>query len=687
MPRTYGSFEDLLYKLNDYSEHGWDGEICIKTRTYEHHVPTNHYYKRKFNKQRSEDTGKLEVDIEGENGELYRDISIKFEDLKDGKYLISASNFSANNIECQGITPDFWWIYEENPRINAKGGKRRKSRKKRGKGQIFSSLKKLHEKLLDKTDDTNRIFFKIENGEVESGKLLSLQDMYVQEVLPVLQDGPLRLTKLKWSWLKRGDIKVKIKQDEDWWQYYEEGAKGGCKKTRKKRGKGQIFSRRRNSMIGKQLKKPEDGTIWEIIREQNGIVHLRELTDGTGGTGDGFVLGPIDLSILQQIGWKFEGISSSSGSSGGRKRKTRKKAPIKISCNFDSGNIIHKKTKTIKDKNIFTLEIKKDPYPKSVKKKYQNWYYFKVENAKGKKCKFIIENLVNIDNDWKGHNVVFTYNHKDFNRHPTVLKNNTLSWEFTPKKNKVYFSYYVPYCLSRNYKLTSKLSKRSGIKKSILGKSPLKNKIEVLKFGKGDKNIFMIVRQHPGETISSWMFEGFISAFFSPRSTKMRNKLINKFTFHIFPLANPDGVALGHWYTQSHGHNCNRQWYITKCPEVKMIRNYIEKQGNGCLYIDLHGDEGCKRHFITGNGKEKDDKHSPYNFFRKRMVEYNKHFQLKDYYTVKLHKVHGTFDGAWNNSLTVEGCMKHSYNRQSLELEPLKIGKHLFKSLYDWSFI
>ena len=48
---------------------------------------------------------------------------------------------------------------------------------------------------------------------------------------------------------------------------------------------------------------------------------------------------------------------------------------------------------------------------------------------------------------------------------------------------------------------------------------------------------------------------------------------------------------------------------------------------------------------------------------------------------------HGTFDGAWDDSLTVEGCMKHSYNRQSLELEPLKIGKHLFKSLYDWSFM
>ena len=56
-------------------------------------------------------------------------------------------------------------------------------------------------------------------------------------------------------------------------------------------------------------------------------------------------------------------------------------------------------------------------------------------------------------------------------------ENNTLSWEFTPKKNKIYFSYYIPFSLSKNYKLTSKLSKRSGVKKKHFGKSPLKNKI------------------------------------------------------------------------------------------------------------------------------------------------------------------------------------------------------------------
>ncbi len=395
-------------------------------------------------------------------------------------------------------------------------------------------------------------------------------------------------------------------------------------------------------------------------------------------------------SVMWNAGWRplpGRPTSDSMNASGGkRRRKTRKKAPIKISCNFDSGNILQKSSKQIKDKNVFTLEIRKDPYPKSVKKKYQNWYYFKVDNVKGKKCKFVIENLVNIDNDWKGHNVVCTYDHKFFFRTSTNLNNNTLCWEITPKKQTIYFSYYVPYCRTRSYKLVNQISKKAGVKKKTLGYSPLRNKIEVLKFGTGNKHIFIIARQHPGETISSWMLEGFITTFFSPKMVKMKNRLLKKYKFHIIVLANPDGVELGHWYTQKNGHNCNREWNTKKCPEVRMISKYMKKY-DGCIYLYLHGDEGCDKHFITTCTKTKKDKDSSYKFFCKRMVEYNKNFNFKDYYTKKVHKVHGTFDCAWDNALTIEGCMKHNYNKACVSSEPLKIGKHLFKSIYDWSFV
>ena len=51
------------------------------------------------------------------------------------------------------------------------------------------------------------------------------------------------------------------------------------------------------------------------------------------------------------------------------------------------------------------------------------------------------------------------------------------------------------------------------------------------------------------------------------------------------------------------------------------------------------------------------------------------------------HNVHGTFDCAWDNALTLEGCMKHNYNNEELTLEPLRIGKHLYKCIYDWCIL
>ena len=722
MPETYGSFEALLHKLENYE--GWDGEICIKTRTYEHHVPTNHYYKRKFNAERSRESGNLEVDIEGEDGQLYRDLSITFEDLKDAKYLISASNFSANNIECQGITPGFWWIYEETPRINAKGGKRRKTRRKRGKGKVFSSLKQLYETLANDQHNPTKIFFKIGNdGFVKEGTLLYLAGMYAEKVLPVLQEGPLDLKRLKWEDLKRGDTKVKKEQDEDWWQYYEEGAKGGRKKTRKKRGKGGVFSRRRRRptrvtpaiLIGDNGNPEPVATtaievqnyeLDQLLSEINNIrnqmtIEYNNWVEAGSVRGPFYPISPLftqlekrQNELLTQYYQKLEPSAEivaypGQAIGGRRKNKTRKcKNKWSISTNFDAGNIIKKRCETINDINIYTLQIKKDPYPKFTRKKYQNWYYFQVNNVKGKKCKFIIENLVNIDNDWKGHKVVYTYDHKCFYRHSTTLneKQNYITWNFTPKKNKIWFSYYIPYSRKRVYDLNHKLSKRKNVNKIILGKSSLNNKIELLRFGKGLKHIFMIARQHPGETIGSWMLEGFLKSLFSTSFKKQTNILFNKFTFHIISMVNPDGVQLGHWYTQKHGHNCNREWVKKTCPEVKMIYKYM-KQYKGCLYFDFHGDEGCKKHFFTTCDRTKKDKNSSWNFFRNRMKHYNKYFDKEDYYKKAAHNVHGTFDCAWDNALTLEGCMKHNYNNEELTLEPLRIGKHLYKCIYDWSFI
>ena len=92
------------------------------------------------------------------------------------------------------------------------------------------------------------------------------------------------------------------------------------------------------------------------------------------------------------------------------KKKRRKKINKKvgISSNFESGNIIHRKT----ENNIINLEIKEEPYPKSTRK-YKNWFYFKATNINNPTV-FKITKLRNYFNDWKGYKVCYSYDNKNW---------------------------------------------------------------------------------------------------------------------------------------------------------------------------------------------------------------------------------------------------------------------------------
>lgn len=341
-----------------------------------------------------------------------------------------------------------------------------------------------------------------------------------------------------------------------------------------------------------------------------------------------------------------------------KKNKTLKKnyKTIKISSNFESGNI-----KFIKQNlNTIHLEIKNEPYPKKTKKKFQNWFYFKVCNIKNKNTIFKINNINNYDNDWKGFNVCFSYDNKTWKRYTTKLKKKTLTWQIKPEKNIIWFAYYPPYTFSK----TKKLFKKS----KIIGKTKDNNPVIMKRFGRGAKKVWLISGQHSGETINSWMLEGFYK-----RMMERKKELFKKYTFYIIPNANPDGNKRGYWYVTSKGINLNRDWNKFSAPETKAIKKQIDKIGY-YLVLDLHGDEGTKNHFLV----ELTNKHPVFDIFNKKLNQKNKHFQLDNYYKGSYMKeVNDTLD-EYTMGITVEGAMKHGlFNHKTIQDEPLKIGKDI----------
>ena len=258
---------------------------------------------------------------------------------------------------------------------------------------------------------------------------------------------------------------------------------------------------------------------------------------------------------------------------------------MEISSNFDSGNI--EVVSIDKKKNDIKLKIRKD-----TNSDFLQWFHFRVTDAKKKQCKFSILNAgkTAYPKGWEGYNVCVSYDREDWFRIPTTYSNGHLKFKFTPKYNSVYFAYFAPYSYERHLDLVHQAQMSDHVTMEIVGKTYEGRNIEMLIIGKPGKNkkvIWVIARQHPGESMAEWFIEGFIDRLLNP-DDPVSKKILEDAILYVVPNMNIDGSIAGNLRASASGANLNREWQKPSkkmSPEVYYVRKKMDETGINLFII------------------------------------------------------------------------------------------------------
>ncbi|MBI9052808.1 MAG: hypothetical protein JEY96_03265 [Bacteroidales bacterium] len=271
---------------------------------------------------------------------------------------------------------------------------------------------------------------------------------------------------------------------------------------------------------------------------------------------------------------------------------------LSISTTFDAGNI--EVINADKPENI-QLKIRKD-----TDSDFLQWFYFRLQGAKNQECKL---NLINAGEaaypeGWENYQARASYDRETWFQVPTKYVNGVLSMEFTPECDSVYIAYFAPFSYEQHLDLVNDAQQSPICTLESIGQTIQGRSIDFLRIGDDDsskKKLWIIARQHPGETMAEWFMLGLISRLLDEEDSSSIS-LLNKANLYLVPNMNIDGSILGNLRVNAKGVNLNREWAepsIENSPEVFYVKMKMKEIGMD-FNLDVHGDEGLPYVFISG---------------------------------------------------------------------------------------
>jgi murein tripeptide amidase MpaA len=272
--------------------------------------------------------------------------------------------------------------------------------------------------------------------------------------------------------------------------------------------------------------------------------------------------------------------------------------PIEITAAFDSGNI---EILSIEGSEA-RLAIRKDRHSD-----FFQWFHFRVSGANGRELVLRLTGLgaAAYPGGWANYRACVSEDRQFWGRAETEWDEKagggTLTIRYTPASDIAWFAYFAPYSIERHHDLVAEAAQADGVAYRCLGHSIEGQPIDCLEMGEGERQVWLIARQHPGESMAEWWMEGALECLTDPADPVGR-VLRQKCRLHLVPNCNPDGACRGHLRTNAAGVNLNREWAAPsaeRSPEVLAIRSAMDASGLD-FAMDIHGDEAIPAVFLAG---------------------------------------------------------------------------------------
>ncbi|MES2047510.1 MAG: M14-type cytosolic carboxypeptidase [Pseudomonadota bacterium] len=271
---------------------------------------------------------------------------------------------------------------------------------------------------------------------------------------------------------------------------------------------------------------------------------------------------------------------------------------IKISQNFDAGAIEVVRAESAGD---IQLNLRKDSHAD-----FMQWFHFRLQGARDQETVIRILNAgeATYAKGWENYQAVASYDRENWFRVETEFDGKVMTIHHEPEFDSVYYAYFEPYSWERHLALLGSVE-QSGLARVLdLGNTIDGRDLNLVVVGNpaAEKKVWIIARQHPGESMAEWLVEGTLNALLDPANPLAR-AILEKAVVYIVPNMNPDGSVRGNLRTNAAGANLNREWMtpsLETSPEVFHVKNKILE--TGCdLFLDIHGDEALPYVFVAGS--------------------------------------------------------------------------------------